>query len=129
MYGSLGSIDVYGRPVFVYRIDGVEQGFYQEQVLSPELAQSNVLFFQSPPLDKGTHTLESVNDNGTAPSEFWLDYIICTPGVDTSSPPLPPGGLPTGEQSPPPRQPRGHNFFVPGESKPFVARYLCFQDN
>ncbi|EMD34763.1 hypothetical protein CERSUDRAFT_116958 [Gelatoporia subvermispora B] len=85
VYGSLGSIDVYGRPVSSYSIDSVQQGTYQAPIINPGFAQTNVLFFRSPPLSPATHTLEVTNQNGTAPSTLWLDYFVFTPSADSAS--------------------------------------------
>ncbi|OCH93939.1 hypothetical protein OBBRIDRAFT_748654 [Obba rivulosa] len=85
VYGSLGSIDVYGRPVSSYSVDGVQQGTYQAPIINPGFAETNVLFFRSPLLGPTTHTLVVTNQNGTAPSTLWLDYFVYTPSDDTAS--------------------------------------------
>jgi len=79
VYGSQGSIDVFGQPVTTYSIDGVYSATYQAPVIAPGYYTAHTLFYRSPPLTAAQHTLVITNTNGTAPSEYWLDYIIYTP--------------------------------------------------
>ncbi|KAI0340849.1 hypothetical protein BDW22DRAFT_355577 [Trametopsis cervina] len=109
VYGSLGSIDVYGRPVTTYSVDGGRSSTYQAPVLDPGLVELHVMFYRSPPLSPGQHTLVITNTNGTKPTEYWLDYIVYTPSDDVAQPPpsnpptspLPPTS-PTNPKTPPP---------------------------
>ncbi|CCM03342.1 uncharacterized protein FIBRA_05471 [Fibroporia radiculosa] len=79
VYGSLGSIDVYGQPQTQYSIDGEVSAVYDAPIITPGTYTDHTLFYCSPPLTAGVHTLGIENLNGTAPSEFWLDYIIYVP--------------------------------------------------
>lgn len=84
VYGSLGSVDVYGIPVSSYSIDGGNTATYAAPVIQPGGFQTRVLFYQSPPLSPGTHELVITNLNGTAPNVLWLDYILYNPSQTTS---------------------------------------------
>ncbi|GJE87524.1 hypothetical protein PsYK624_036070 [Phanerochaete sordida] len=81
VYGSLGSWDVYGVPVSTYEIDGLPgtQTTYTAPLITPGTFSSHVLFYRSPPLSAAEHTLVITDTNGTAPSVYWLDYIIYAP--------------------------------------------------
>ncbi|GBE80053.1 hypothetical protein BKA93DRAFT_202935 [Sparassis latifolia] len=97
-YGSLGSWDVFGRPVTSYTIDGNYISAYQAPIVDPPYYTVNTLYFQSSELSQGTHTLVITNLNGTPPSEFWLDYVIYLPGAATTAP----ASTPTTDSPPPP---------------------------
>lgn len=84
VYGSLGSVDVYGIPVSSYSIDGGNAATYTAPLIQPGGFQTRVLFYQSPPLSPGTHELVITNLNGTAPNVLWLDYILYNPSQTTS---------------------------------------------
>lgn len=84
VYGSLGSVDVYGIPVSSYSIDGGDTATYTAPLIQPGGFQTRVLFYQSPPLSPGTHELVITNLNGTAPNVLWLDYILYNPSQTTS---------------------------------------------
>ncbi|EKM59919.1 uncharacterized protein PHACADRAFT_206139 [Phanerochaete carnosa HHB-10118-sp] len=81
VYGSLGSYDVYGVPVSSYEIDGFPDTLveYTAPLITPGTFAAHVLFYRSPPLQPAEHTLVITNINGTAPSVYWLDYILYTP--------------------------------------------------
>lgn len=83
VYGSLGSIDVYGRPVSSYELDGLPdtQTQYQAPIIEPGFFTDHTLFYRSPSLSDQEHTLVVTNVNGTKPSVLWLDYIVYTPST------------------------------------------------
>ncbi|KAI0340848.1 hypothetical protein BDW22DRAFT_355691 [Trametopsis cervina] len=87
VYGSVASIDVFGRPVSTYAIDGGPTTTYQAPIVEPGLVVYRVQFYQSPTLSPGQHTLVITNINGTSPSNYVLDYIIYTPSNDVAQPP------------------------------------------
>ncbi len=89
VYGSVESIDVYGRPVTTYEIDGLgsTSTTYQAQLIAPGYYTARTLFYRSAALSDGNHTIVITNMNGTAPTVFWLDYIVYTPSTDVAQPP------------------------------------------
>ena len=104
VYGSLGSWDVYGVPVSSYVIDGGDEATYTAPIIAPGFFEARILFYRSPPLDPGAHTLVITNKNGTKPCVYWLDYFVYTPVVTTSLPPSNPpttqANTPTTRESP-----------------------------
>ncbi|KAI0784870.1 hypothetical protein C8Q75DRAFT_696081, partial [Abortiporus biennis] len=90
VFGSQGSVDVYGQPTTTYTIDGVTVGRYTTPVIQPGFFTALTQFFQSDTLSAGEHTLVITNVNGTSPNVFWLDYIqyISSP-VSTNQPSSP----------------------------------------
>ncbi|KIP10384.1 hypothetical protein PHLGIDRAFT_240261 [Phlebiopsis gigantea 11061_1 CR5-6] len=101
VYGSLGSWDVYGVPVSSYVVDGGDEATYTAPLIQPGFFEARILFYRSPPLDPGAHTLVITNKNGTKPCVYWLDYFIYTPVVTTS---LPPSSPPTTQVNAPTTQ-------------------------
>ncbi|OBZ70329.1 hypothetical protein A0H81_09597 [Grifola frondosa] len=85
VYGSLGSIDVYGQPVTTYAIDGIVLGTYVAPIIAPGFAYLNQSFFVSPILPAGDHELVITNINGTQPTTYWLDFLVYTPSVSLSN--------------------------------------------
>ncbi|THH29395.1 hypothetical protein EUX98_g4807 [Antrodiella citrinella] len=82
VYGSQGSVDVYGVPTTTYTIDGALTGTYVQPVIAPGFFTTHTLFFRSPSLTPGAHELVIKTTNGTSPNMYWLDYIIYTPSAD-----------------------------------------------
>lgn len=93
VYGSLGSIDVHGQPVTTYNVDG-QTSTYTAPIVPPGLAYTHIMFYQSPSLDPGQHTLVITNTNGTKPCVYWLDYIVYTPSSASEPPPSQPSAPP-----------------------------------
>ena len=60
VYGSVGSIDVYGRPVSTYELDGFASTdeTYQAEIIEPGFFTSHTLFYRSPMLLPGNHQHE-----------------------------------------------------------------------
>lgn len=87
VYGSQGSVDVYGVPTTTYTIDGVLTGTYVQPVIETGFFTTHTMFFRSPQLSAGPHELVIETTNGTAPNMYWLDYIIFTPTVAVASQP------------------------------------------
>lgn len=85
VYGSQGSFDLYGQPTTLYTVDGLYNATYQAPVIQPPLYTVHTLFYRSPPLPLGEHTLVITNLNGTSPNVYWLDYILYTPSNFTST--------------------------------------------
>lgn len=83
VYGSLGSVDVYGIPVSSYSVDGGNTATYTAPIIQPGGFQTHVAFYQSPVLPPGTHELVITNVNGTAPSVLWIDFILYDPSQST----------------------------------------------
>ena len=77
--GPVGSWDVHGVPSTSYAIDGKVLSNYTAPTVESGTFESDVLYFTSPTLDQGKHTLAITNLNGTAPNVFWLDYILYAP--------------------------------------------------
>ena len=77
--GPVGSWDVHGVPSTSYAIDGKVLSNYTAPTVESGTFESDVLYFTSPTLDQGKHTLTITNLNGTAPNVFWLDYILYAP--------------------------------------------------
>ena len=75
-----------------YAVDGGERTIYTAPVIATGYFEARVLFYCSPPLEAGTHTLVITNMNGTEPSVFWLDYLVYIPVTTVS---VPSGTLPT----------------------------------
>ncbi|KAI0340846.1 hypothetical protein BDW22DRAFT_1359683 [Trametopsis cervina] len=88
VYGSVASIDFFGRPVSTYAVDGFGPNTtFQAPIIQPGYVSYNVLFYRSPPLPAGqSHTLRIVNMNGTSPSNYVLDYIVYTPSTNSGMP-------------------------------------------
>lgn len=80
----MGSWDVYGVPVSDYTIDGGDPATYTAPIIAPPFFEARILFYRSPPLQSGEHTLVITNKNGTTPCVYWLDYIVYTPVVTTA---------------------------------------------
>ena len=85
VYGSQGSIDVYGMPSTTYKIDGKLASTYIQPIIAPGYYTTHTLFFRSPQLSAGGHELVIETTNGTTPNVFWLDYIIYSPSATTTS--------------------------------------------
>jgi hypothetical protein len=83
VYGAVGSYDVYGVPISTYTLDGGPEELYTAPIIESGYAQFPVLFYASPVLGPGNHTLVLTNRNGTAPSTLWLDYLLYTPADST----------------------------------------------
>jgi len=78
VYGVLANYSV--PPVSTYVVDGSSPVTYPGPV--PSLTLFNQLFYQSPTLDDGDHTL--VVRFETQSGWLWLDYFIYTPSTTTS---------------------------------------------
>lgn len=57
VYGSLGSVDVYGIPVSSYAIDELHAATYTAPIILPGGFETNVFFHQSPTLASRLHEL------------------------------------------------------------------------
>lgn len=99
VFGSQGSIDVYGQPVTTYEIDGQLVATYRAPVIQPGYFTAGTTFFTSGTLSAGEHTIVVTNVNGTKPNVLWLDGFRYTPSASAPSS-APPPAAPASSSSP-----------------------------
>lgn len=75
MYGTVGA----DTPISSYALDGTTSIYAAERFEQPVYGQ---LFYNSPTLDDGEHTLVVTNMGSGA---LWIDYVVYAPSVSSSS--------------------------------------------
>lgn len=83
VYGSVGSVDVYGVPISSYSVDDRNTTTYTAPIIQPGGFLTHVAFYQSPILPPGTHELVITNLNGSVPSVLWIDFFYYDPTGET----------------------------------------------
>lgn len=83
MYGSVGSVDVYGVPISSYSVDDRNTTTYTAPIIQTGGFLTHVAFYQSPILPPGTHELVITNLNGSVPSVLWIDFFYYDPTGET----------------------------------------------
>lgn len=83
VYGAVGSYDVDGVPSVSYSIDGGSPTIYRADVIPPGQFQTRQLFYNSPILPAGRHSLVITTLNETA--DFVLDFLVYTPVMNAST--------------------------------------------
>ncbi|GLB44419.1 hypothetical protein LshimejAT787_1700460 [Lyophyllum shimeji] len=102
VYGTISDGGVYkDPPVSTYSIDGASPVTYS--AVAGSQAQYKQLYFQSPKLADGQHTLVITSTLESA--FFWIDYIQFTPSVEAAPIPNTAISTPKSETTPPPANP------------------------